>query len=347
MKYKKTKATGKVGLLVVERTVSDHGSIFRPVHEEDDLGVDGFIELVKVEIASGRLIGVQLKTGDSYLSKAGDEFAVAVDQAHLDYWLNFMVPVIIVCHSPSKNVTAWVSVRDYVEHERYHDRLPVTQIRVPFYRKFDVEALSKGISGLAHARADERILLHSADMCLSADEKMRHDGFQILANHPDSSGLKVTAMFARRLLMDSNTDTAKEALFILGYGVGRQRWSWNPNSREEHAVSSFVCDLCRDLSEREIQRLLEICDDETFHGPKGLGERLFDVICCCFNTAANVFDRVARDQSQPMQRRANALYLLYECDDEALDEARSHLLADRDLKDVADEMFSTAGPAQV
>ena len=55
MKYKRTKATGKAGVIYVEKIVNDHGSVFRPVHEEDDLGVDGFIELVNAEVASGRL----------------------------------------------------------------------------------------------------------------------------------------------------------------------------------------------------------------------------------------------------------------------------------------------------
>ncbi|MBN1507495.1 MAG: DUF4365 domain-containing protein [Sedimentisphaerales bacterium] len=340
MKYKKTKATSKAGVIFVEKVVNQHGSVFRPVHEEDDLGVDGFIELVKAEIASGRLIGVQIKAGDSYLAPSADEFVVNVDERHLDYWLNFMVPVIIVCYSPSKNIAAWVSVRDYVERERYNERLPVKQIHVPFCKKFDADALSRGIAGLAHARADERILLRSADMCLSEDVQRRHDGFQILANHPDSRELKITCAFARRLLMDPNIDTAKEALFIIGYGVGRRRWSGNPNSREEAEVGSFAATLCEDLSEAEIRRLLELCDEEAFSGPQGLGERLFDVICCCFDAASSVLDSVLRDPTAPMQRRVNALYLLYECDDGELEEARPDLLKDAGLRAVVEWMFS-------
>jgi len=340
MKYKKTKTTGKAGLIYVEKVVNDHGSVFRRVHEEEDLGIDGFIELVKTEIASGRLVGVQIKAGDSYLAKSGDEFAVDVDERHLDYWLNLLVPVILVCYSPSKNIAAWVSVRDYVEHERYHECLPVKQIRVPFYKKFDSEALSRGIASLAHVRADERILLRSADMCLSEDVQRRHEGFQILANHPDSRRLKVTCFFARRLLMDTNVETAKQALFILGYGVGRGRWSWNPNNREEGEVIAFANILCSDLGEAEVRRLLELCDDEDFHGPQGLGERLFDVIGCCPATASEAMERVVRDPSAPMQRRANALYLLYQCDEGELEEARSDLLKDAEIRNVVEWIFS-------
>jgi hypothetical protein len=335
MKYKKTKTTGKAGTIYVEKIVNDHGSIFRPVHEEDDIGVDGFIELVKTESASGRLIAVQVKSGDSYLSNSADEFVLDVDAQHLDYWLNFMVPVIVVCYSPSKDTGAWISVRDYVERERYHGRLPVRQIHIPFYERFDADALSRGISGLAHARAEERILLQSADFCLSEDVQRRRDGFQILAHHPDSRSLKITCMLARRLLMDPNITTAKTALFVMAFGVGRRRWSFNPNSTEEAEVSAFAT-----MVETEIQRLLVLCDEEAFQGPQGLGERLFDVICCCFDKASMVLDRVLRDPTAPMQRRMNALYLLYECDDEELMDARPDLLRDTEIRDVAEQMFS-------
>ena len=88
---------GKAGVIALDKIVNEHGSVFRPVHDEDDFGIDGFIELVKAEVVSGRLVAVQIKTGPSYLGKSGDKFEVAVDQTHLDYWLNYMVPVILVC----------------------------------------------------------------------------------------------------------------------------------------------------------------------------------------------------------------------------------------------------------
>jgi hypothetical protein len=343
MKYKRTKAVAKEGVLYLEKLVAEQGSIYRPVHEGDDVGIDGFIELVNAEIASGRLIAVQVKSGDSYLSADQTEFVVNVDEAHLKYWLDFMVPVILVCYSPSKSLAAWVSVRDYVEHEKYDEHLPVRQIKVPLYSKFDLEALNKGIAGLAHARSDERILLRSADLCLSDNVDQRHQGFQILANHPDSRRLKVTCLFARRLLKDENVETVKDALFILGFGVGRRRWSWNPNNREEGEIVGFACDLCRNLPVAEIYRLLTLCDEEGFRGPLGLGERLFDVICCCFETAEKVLDLVVADKREPMQRRANALYLLFECDDCELEDAQEELLKDASINDVVQWMFRDLG----
>lgn len=342
MKHTRQKVTGKAGVIYVQKVVNDHGSIFHPVHEENDLGVDGFIELVKAQESSCRLVAVQIKSGDSYFSASTGEFEIDVDARHLDYWLEFPVPVILVCYSPAKDLAAWVSVRDHAESERYHDRPSVTQIRIPRHEEFDTEALSKGIASLAHVRADERLLIKCADMCLSRDLQARRWGFQILSHHPDSRRLNITSLLARRLIMDRNVETAKDALFSLGFGVGRRRWSWNPNNRDEVAQSTFAAELCGGLSEEEMGRLLELCDDEAFSGPEGLGERLFDVLCCCFDTAEGVLYAVACDASKPMRRRANALYLLHQCDDDVLNEARRDLRANARLRDVIDWILEPA-----
>jgi len=341
VKYPRSKAVAKAGVLFVEEIVNRHGSVFRPVHQEDDFGIDGFIELVAAEEVTGRLIAVQVKAGDSYLSQSGCAFEVAVDQRHLDYWMSFMVPVILVCHSPSKEVAAWISIRDYVEHEEYQESLPVTSIEVPFHRAFSVEALSKGIAGLAHLRADERLLLRAADKCLSTNADVRLAGFQTLSQHPDSRKLKITCLMAARLLLEDNAELAKEALFSLGYGVGRGRWSWNPNNRDEHEIIWFAGELASNLSAKEIRRVIELVDDEEFHGPDALGERCFDILCCS-ELAQTILWKIASDKAEPMIRRANCIYMIYECDYEAVEEAAVELGVDSEIADVVAWLLSYA-----
>jgi hypothetical protein len=112
------------------------------------------------------------------------------------------------------------------------------------------------------------VVIHN---CLSDDPKTRRKGFSILQAHPDSRGLKITTKFAREFLMDDDVKTAKSALFILGYGIGRKRWSWNPNNQEEEQIIGYAQVLCHDLTEAEIRRAVELVDNEYFGGPDGLG----------------------------------------------------------------------------
>lgn len=179
-KYTQRKVTGKIGALFVDGVVTAHGSIFRMVHEEDDVGIDGFIELVNDESVSGRIVAVQIKGGDSYVASSGDAFLISVDESHLKYWENHMVPVIVVGYSPSRGIAAWTPVREYIEHESYHDRTPITNIRIPFYQTFDEKAIATGIAGLAAAHFDNRLLIRAIDKCLSDVPGERLQAIQLI-----------------------------------------------------------------------------------------------------------------------------------------------------------------------
>lgn len=341
MKWPKSKQTASAGVLFVESVVNDHGSIFHPIHQENDIGIDGFIELIDVGEASGQLLAVQIKSGDSYLAADGHGFRVPVDKAHLDYWASYMVPVVIVCYSPSKKSGAWTSVRDFIEHWNYNEKGEISAITIPDYRPFNVEEIGKGLAGLAHARADERLLIKCADKCFATNPQERRDGFDILQAHPDSRGLRITAFFAKRFILDENEETAKDALFMLGYGVGRRRWSWNPSNREECELIEFVSEICADLNEKEICRLIELSDEGPFNGPTGLGERCYDVLCCCFETAEPILDKIVRDSSLPMERRANALLMLnYGSWDELID-VSNIIMEDEPLREIMIWIFGS------
>jgi hypothetical protein len=343
MKYPKERTTAKAGVNYIEKIINSQGSVFRPVHQEDDFGIDGFIELVCDEEASGRLIAVQVKSGDSYLSGDGKGFVVPVDQRHIDYWCDFTVPVILVCYSPSLDFAAYIVVRDYVEIEEYYRRMPVTSIPVLRRFPFTTKALSNDISALAHTHADERILLKSADKCLSEDPDVRRSGFGVLSQHPDSRGLKITALMARRLLLDDDVAIGKEALRILGYGVGRKRWSWNPGNREENEIIDYTSALCSGLTEDEIRRAIALADKELLSGPTALVERCFDVLMCS-ELAYDIVQEILYDADQPLDRRVNCLYMLCYADTDDLEGNAESYRADTRVTEVVEALI---GPAEL
>ena len=65
----------RVGVATAEKIINQLGLIFReqPI---DDYGIDAQIETVKDGYATGKLIAVQIKSGDSYIKKVSDEYIV-------------------------------------------------------------------------------------------------------------------------------------------------------------------------------------------------------------------------------------------------------------------------------
>jgi len=339
MRFEKTRTVANAGVIYVQKVVNEHGSIFRPVHQENDLGVDGSIEIVEAEESSGRLVAVQIKSGDSYFPNSGDEFVMDVDQRHLDYWLNYSIPVIVIGYSPSRDMAVWISVGEYVRMERDFNSEPVKQIRIPADCKFDADALSRGVTSVAIV-SDPGLVLKGISMCLSDNAQERFNGLRILTILPQSRCHKITCLMAHRLMMDTDIKTAGSAVSLFGFYAALNVRLWATVGAEQHGQCVLAFELCKELSLEQISRVLEFHDDTSFDGFLSRGDELVGMIAPCLDRARGVLNATARDADKPIKRRANALYLLYHCDDEQFREACEALRGDDELRDVVDWILS-------
>ena len=81
-----TDQTERVGVEAVRFAFAELGW-FPKEAERPDYGVDLFVETSDQDgRPSGRLLGVQVKSGSSYLAANGDG-ALYANEAHVDYWL--------------------------------------------------------------------------------------------------------------------------------------------------------------------------------------------------------------------------------------------------------------------
>lgn len=109
---KKWSPTESKGVAAVATVCAEElGWIFRPTASAD-VGIDGQIELVDGRGATGKLIGVQIKTGASYLRETARGLVYHGRKNDLDYWAEYSLPVIIVFHVPNDRVTFWVNIDD-------------------------------------------------------------------------------------------------------------------------------------------------------------------------------------------------------------------------------------------
>lgn len=98
-KYDSRRQTAERGVTLVKKIVEDEiGWIFRKVPLDEDFGLDGYIDIITDNgYVTGKYLGVQIKTGSSYFSKAkanGWEFIGELK--HLNYYLNLEFPILII-----------------------------------------------------------------------------------------------------------------------------------------------------------------------------------------------------------------------------------------------------------
>ena len=97
----------RMGVSTIEKIINKMGMIFRE-QPTDDYGIDAQIEIVEDNYPTGKLIGVQIKSGESFFSETTDNGIVfRGERRHYDYWLNHSLPVIIVLYSPEKDICCW------------------------------------------------------------------------------------------------------------------------------------------------------------------------------------------------------------------------------------------------
>jgi small GTP-binding protein len=106
------------GQLSREKTVSDHG-IDMEIEFKDDNNE-----------ATGQMVLLQLKSGDSYLKKRkhdDSEIFTLKDVRHARYWMAQAFPVLLVIRN-SKGEVRWMEIRDYLKKESDNGRKTIKQI---------------------------------------------------------------------------------------------------------------------------------------------------------------------------------------------------------------------------
>ena len=97
-KYPISNIPAKIGVNFVRAVVEASNSIFNEIPQQNDIGIDGIIELIKIN-PIGHCIAVQIKSGSSFFTPAKSECHFPVDN-HAAYWLKYPLQVYGIVYVP-------------------------------------------------------------------------------------------------------------------------------------------------------------------------------------------------------------------------------------------------------
>lgn len=104
--------TERIGVSQIQSVFSKYyGWIFRE-QIIGDVGIDAQVEYVQDGNPTGKLLGIQIKTGASHFHESEDSFTYYIDETHYLYWMNHSLPVILIGHLPESNYTFWQFVSE-------------------------------------------------------------------------------------------------------------------------------------------------------------------------------------------------------------------------------------------
>ena len=112
-KLSRSQQTGSAGVTIVQRLVESKLKWrFRRNHQEDDFGIDGYIDVVSDSgQVVGKMLAVQIKTGSTYLDTShSKQLLFKGDLKHLNYFLNTPIPVLVVVVDEKRGSAYWAQV---------------------------------------------------------------------------------------------------------------------------------------------------------------------------------------------------------------------------------------------
>ncbi len=99
------------------KVIEKMGLIFRE-QLNSDYGIDAIIETHNKDYVSGKLIAVQIKSGESYFrEEKNNNIIFRGDIKHYDYWLKHSLPVIIVLYDLKTEKCIWEHVNKQTAHK--------------------------------------------------------------------------------------------------------------------------------------------------------------------------------------------------------------------------------------
>jgi hypothetical protein len=109
-KITRSARSGESGVNLVAYIINNSfGWLFRRNHNETDVGIDGYIDIVEEDgSVTGRCLAVQIKYGSSYLRVKFDYgYTYYGELRHLNYLGNHQIPVLIIICDPDSLICYW------------------------------------------------------------------------------------------------------------------------------------------------------------------------------------------------------------------------------------------------
>ena len=129
--YNKKVGIGKQGVNYLRTITDENECYFHEIVQENDVGIDAFIEFTKNGENDGRCIAVQIKTGNSFFNTDKTMCKIPIG-SHYNYWKNHSLQVYgIVCDLERKDAF-WISITEFIcQHDNEISNGKIQSISFP------------------------------------------------------------------------------------------------------------------------------------------------------------------------------------------------------------------------
>lgn len=311
-KYFETIVTSKLGINFVKTAVESAGSIFHGIDQENDLGIDAIIELVKDGLPLCKQIGVQIKSGHSFYNGQTNQCLIPVGK-HFEYWSNYPLAVYGIVYVPVLNSANWVDIKRYLKHSGQCATIKFdrTKTNVFDYDSFTKIFVPTILNELPNLSFDE-----AASLFHSSQTSENYLGLVALF-HTSPNVLEVWDWFIDFFRSKDGSEIPP----VIVYYFAHIPWHGDIAYRGENFSEATKAHVMRRFSEfgkQDIVKLLSFIDEENGISRGSLGQSVEAVISSLPNRDQLLLEIIQDSQLPIFLRECAALIYAYHNQKEAL-----------------------------
>jgi hypothetical protein len=257
MKRTREQVTGAAGILFVHQIVNECRSVFHQIHQEDDLGLDAYVEFFDDSSPSGEIIALQVKTGKSYKTSSG--YRIPADREHFMRWANFAIPIAGIVVDQEAGKAFWVNISDFLSQNPNLIESGPYVIPVSEQNEFDIESFGASFRrSFSYFTTSDAA--HAADLFFSHMPSERWEGFLGLIAGRTRNGRLVPLILANACA-DTDIQIRAHAGDALSRYLTHPEVGFYPPAPIQQWAARVIA---RVFDERTIRLLLECVDENGF-----------------------------------------------------------------------------------
>ncbi|MCB2196995.1 MAG: DUF4365 domain-containing protein [Bacteroidetes bacterium] len=261
-KWTQNKKTEFLGVDYVAQVINKSNSIFNKVDGSNDIGLDGYIEFIENESATGLCVGIQIKSGNSYQS-ANKEFAViTADVDHFEFWKSHILPIAGVVYIPEDDIAYWIDLSTFLKD---NDLKGPYTIRISKKSIFTHETFSEFYKNFIAYKnkynTDWNFGKALKGLLPIKDRDTRIESIKSLF-YFHRNDIESWYYIINQFMIEDDFDVENVIIFTLRHVISHGDIFWHKGNFVNDSVRSFARGLIKDkFSKKEIAKLVRHIDE--------------------------------------------------------------------------------------
>ena len=305
MKYPLTNAICKTGINYVRNIIESKNCIFNEIHQENDVGIDAIVELVKEESPTGNCLALQIKSGLSYFDSNKNRCLIPI-KGHLKYWENYALPVFGIVYVPTHEKAYWIDIKKYINEHKIqiiNGRISTIKFEISKLNQFDIDDFENIFIPYIMRELPELSFDEAIELFHSKNYEERYVGLiTLFKKFADKKSVWDDFV---SYFKNSNTENIPNRLiYILSYIPGHGDLWWHKESitaeSKKHAKT-----LMQKFNKDDIIKLLHFIDEENSISRGSIGQCV-EAIISIIPFVDDLLKEIILDEAQLPRIRGSA-----------------------------------------